>query len=291
MSSLPLRGSALITAALLVTGCSVSTNPDEAGLEYNAGLFSSTTFDNCVEPGNREYYGPGDEAFVYPAGQRTFPFSGSEDAFYPAATVVSNDDLELTVTGLATFSLNIECDVLQEFHERIGIKYDADTEEGWAKMLREYIGEPLHRALDDATKEYAWRDLYTSGETKAEWEKTVGELTADYIEEQGGGAFFCSPTFTGAEDEKCGAPQLTLQQPTPPEDVRNALTKAQKAIEETRAQEEENKRVDKELEAIEELVDVLGPEGYILYEAIKNGDIDVIPVPSDGSLNITPEEN
>ena len=58
-------------------------------------------------------------------------------------------------------------------------------------------------------------------------------------------------------------PQLTIQQPIPPEDVRQALTRAQTAIEETAAQEEENKRVEMELEAIKQLVDVLGPEGYI----------------------------
>lgn len=273
-------------AALALTACSANAGPDRAGLEYDAGAFSSTTFDSCIDPGNREYHGPGDETYLYPAGQRTFEFSGSDAAEMASSTVVSKDDLELTVTGLVTFSLNIECDQLQEFHERLGLKYTAYEDAGWIDLLRDYIGQPLNRALDDATKEYAWRDLYTSADAKAEWEQKVGDLTAAYIDEQGGGEFFCSPVYTG--EEECGTPQLTIQQPVPPADVRAALTKAQTAIEETAAQEEENKRVEMELEAIEQLVDVLGPEGYILYEAMRNGDIELMPVPQGGAVNITP---
>ncbi|KUP95748.1 SPFH domain-containing protein [Thermobifida cellulosilytica] len=282
----------IAATALLVLGlaaCSVSTGPDQVGLEYDAGAFSSTTFDNCIPAGHREYYGPGDLTFVYPGGQRTFTFGASESAEAPQATVVSNDDLELTVEGVVTFTLNPTCETLREWHERIGLKYAADTPQGWVDMLTTYIGQPLNRALDDASKEYSWRDLYTSADTKAEWEQKVGELLSKYIAEQsGGGDFFCSPNYTGAEDQECGTPQLTIQQPVPPEDVREALTRAQTAIEETAAQEEENKRVEMELEAIEQLVDVLGPEGYILYEALKSGSVEVVPVPQGGAVNITP---
>jgi hypothetical protein len=289
MTNRPRRtAAAAALLALGLTGCSVSTGPDQVALEYDAGAFSSTTFEACHGPGTREYHGPGDETFVYPAAQRPLEFSKADDAEMGAATVVSKDDLELTVTGLVTFSLNIDCDRLQEFHERLAIKYDATTEAGWVKLIRDYIGQPLNRALDDASKEYAWRDLYTSAETKAEWETKVGDLTAAYIAEQGGGDFFCSPTFTGAEDQECGTPQLTIQQPTPPEKVREALTLAQEAVEKTTAQEAENERVDKELEAIEALVDVLGPEGYILYQALKDGKVDFLPIPQGSGVNVTP---
>ncbi|MFD6097236.1 SPFH domain-containing protein [Nocardiopsis flavescens] len=274
-------------AALALTACSANAGPDQAGLEYNAGPFSSTTFDTCIQPGNREYHGPGDEAYLYPAGQRTFEFSGAEAAEMGASTVVSEDDLELTVTGLVTFSLNIDCDQLREFHERLGLKYTAYEDGGWVDLLRDYIGQPLNRALDDATKEYAWRDLYTSAEAKAEWEQKVGDLTAAYIDEQGGGEFFCSPVYTGGEDA-CGTPQLTIQQPTPPEEVRNALTLAQEAVEMTTAQEQENERVDKELEAIEALVEVLGPDGYILYQALKDGKVDFLPIPYGSDVDVAP---
>lgn len=277
--------------ALGLSACSVSTQPDEVALEYDAGAVSSTEFDSCVEPGNRQYYGPGDQAFTYPAGQRTFEFSGADSAQMGTATVVSSDDLELKVTGLVTYTLNIRCDDLRKFHEQLGLKYEAYEEEGWVELLRDYIGQPLGRALDDATKNYNWRDLYTDAEAKSEWEEEVGTLAALYINEQGGGDFFCGPSFEAAEDEDCTTPQLTLQQPVPPEDVRDALTAAQEAVELTTAQEEENKRVEAETEAIELLVDALGPEGAVLWEAMRRGDVELVPLPSGSGLNVEmPEE-
>ncbi|MEV6279805.1 SPFH domain-containing protein [Nocardia sp. NPDC051832] len=281
-------GVPLLVVVLAAAGCSTAPNPDEAGLEYDAGPFSATTFSNCIAPGNREYRGPGDQFFLYPAGQRTFEFAEGKDAEIPEATVVSKDDLELRVTGLVTFSLNTDCETLRQFHERIGIKYQAHDSDGWVQMLREYIGHPLNRAIDDATKAYNWRDLYTSAETKGAWEKAVGQLTAKYIAEQGGEAFFCSPVFVPGSGGDCGDPQLTIQQPVPPEPVRAALTDTQRAIEATRAQQEENIRVTTELEAIRRLVEVLGPNGYVLYQAIKDGKVQVVPVPNGVDVNISP---
>lgn len=274
-----------LAATTVLAGCSISTGPDQAGLLYDAGPFSSTTFDTCVDPGQREFHGPADHTYAYPAGQRTFTFSKADTADMGTATVVSSDDLELTVTGLVTFQLNVDCETLRQFHEDLGLKYKAHTDTGWSDLLLDYIGQPLNRALDDATKSYAWRDLYTSADAKAEWEVEVAERLSRYIKEQGGEDFFISPTYKGKG--KPGAPQLTLQQPTPPKEVRDALTAAQEAVEKTTAQEAENARVEAELEAIEDLVDVLGPEGYILYQALKDGKVDFLPVPTGGDLNVT----
>jgi hypothetical protein len=52
--------------ALSATACSVSVDPDEVGLECNAGGFSSTEFDQCVQSGTREYRGPGDQVVLQP---------------------------------------------------------------------------------------------------------------------------------------------------------------------------------------------------------------------------------
>ncbi|GAB3207343.1 SPFH domain-containing protein [Marinactinospora thermotolerans] len=277
-----------LLALVTVTGCSVSTGPDEIAVQYDSGPFSDTTFDACVQPGNRDYHGPGDQAYVYPAGQRTYRFTTAEDAESAPISIVSKDNLALEVTGIVTFSLNTECDTLQRFHERIGLKYGADEEDGWERMLYDYVGQPLDRAMDAAAKDYAWKDLYNNAELKQEWEEKVGEYAAQFIEEQSGGSFFCAPNYVPGEGQECGDLVLTLQQPQPPEDVRNALAAAQEAIERNEAQKAENARVATELEAIEDLVDVLGPEGYVLYKALENGDIEVIPVPAGGGVNITP---
>ncbi|GAB2838329.1 hypothetical protein GCM10022221_42180 [Actinocorallia aurea] len=274
---------ALVVGALVLSGCSASIAPDQKGLEYNAGPFSSTEFDNC---GNgRIWHGPADKVYAYPVGQRTYKFGGNGES--DALKVVSRDDLELTVEGVATFSLNDACDTLRKFHEEIGLKYEAYEEEGWSEMLRTYIGAPLDRALDEVSKKYAWQDLYSDPETKRKWETEVGTAVAAQVNATAGDNFFCAPTYTGSGD--CGAFLLTLQQPVPPDNVRNALAAAQQAIEDNNTQENRNKQIKTEIQALKELVKVLGPNGAVLYQAIKDGRISVVPVPQGGSLNITPK--
>jgi len=279
-----MKAAASAALALGLVGCSVSVDPDEVALEYNAGSFSSTTFDQCIDSGNREYYGPGDKVYVYPGGQRTFTFSGADDAEMSAETVVSKDGMEMKVSGNATFQLNPECGALQSFHELIGKKYEAHTTDGWRDMLVQYFGQPLRRALDDATTEFDAMDLYTQDEAKAAWEDRVGELFKDYVEEMGGGEYFISPVFAEG-DEEPGNPQFTIQRPVPREDVRDAMNEAHTIAQQIENTDTAAELAEKEAEAIAPLVELLGPDAYVVWEAIKSGEVDAI-VLGDGSATI-----
>ncbi|MFG3439893.1 SPFH domain-containing protein [Nonomuraea sp. NPDC047897] len=256
-------------AAALVTGCSITTpEPDQKGIVYDAGMFSDTTFQNCIEPGARDVSGWGDQGFVYPNGQRTFEFADKQGAESKPLSVVTKDNLEMTVAGVATFSLTTDCATLRRFHEQIGLKFKAYTDEGWNRLLGVYIGQPLDRAMDAAAKAYGWKDLFSNPAIKQEWEKSVATYAAQFIKEQGGAGFF-------------GGFSVTLQQPQPPQGVRDALASAQQAVEENTAQKAKNEKARTEMEAIKALVDVLGPEGTVMWQAIKDGRVQFVI--SDGS--------
>lgn len=278
---------ATIAAAVLATaGCSASLGPDESGVEYNGGAIQSVSFDNCVSPGHREYRGPGDHIYVYPAGQRSYEFSDNKDSQDSAPiSVVTKDNTEMTVTGVATFSLNTDCRTLRQFHEQIGLKYKAYTEDGWTKTLGTYLRQPLDRTMDQAAKQYTWKDLYSNPTIKQQWEQQVGQLIVDQVNNTAGGQFFCSPTFTGKGN--CGAFKLTLQQPQPPAGVRNALSAAQESLERAAAQKNENQRIDLEAEGLRKLTKILGPDAAVLYQAIKLGRVKVVPLPAGGSINVS----
>lgn len=277
---------ASLAAALLVTGCSVTIpEPDQKGIVYDAGTFSDTTFQNCVDPGVRDVSGWGDKGYVYPAGQRTFEFAAdpndpSGDRTKPGAeagplTMWTKDPLEMRVSGVVTFSLTGDCQTLRRFHEQIGLKYKADTDAGWDKLLSVYIGQPLDRALDAASKEFAWRDLtYVNPQAKQQWETKVAEYMGQFLREQGGTAFF----------EKFS---VTLQQPQPPLKVREAMAAVQQAQEENTAQKAKNEKARTELEAIKALKDVLGAQGAVMWQAVKDGRIQII-VSDSGQINVTP---
>lgn len=277
---LALAASAVLVAAVSASGCSVSVPPDRTGLEYNAGPLSSTEFDDCGD--GRIWHGPGDKVFTYPIGQRTYRFG--EDGDTDTMKVVSKDNLELTVEGVATFSLNGACKTLRKFHEEIGLKYEAYEDDGWAEMLGVYIGAPLDRALDQVSKKYKWIDLYSNPEVKKSWEEEVGTAVAAQVNATAGDNYFCSPAYT--DKGECGAFLLTLQQPTPPENVRTSLAAAQQAVQDDQTQTNRNKQIQTELKALRDLVKVLGPNGAILYQAIKDGWVKVVPVPAGGNINI-----
>ncbi len=287
---------AVVAAVLLgfgATGCTrVSTAPDEIVLHYAGGLFEPKKFERCILPSSgATYLGPGDTYYSYPFGQRTFDFTGSKDAESKPITVVSKDNVQMTVAGSATLTLNTDCETLRRFHERIGLKYGAyqqngKTSDGWTRMLNFYLKQPLDRALDAASQEFEWRALFNDPNTKQRWEARVGELARQFIKETAGDEYFCQPNYAGTGD--CGDIVLTIQKPEPPESLVEALAAEQAAKQQNLAQQQINAKVKTELESIKDLVKVLGPQGAVLWKAIQDGKVQVIPVPQGGNINITP---
>jgi len=292
------RGFALALIAVFLlgfaaAGCTrVSTAPDEVVLHYAGGLFEPKKFERCIMPSSgATYLGPGDTYYSYPFGQRTFDFTGSKDAESKPITVVSKDNVQMTVAGSATLTLNTDCETLRRFHERIGLKYGAylengRTSDGWTRMLNFYLKQPLDRALDAASQEFEWRALFNDPNTKQRWEERVGQLARQFIKETAGDEYFCQPNYAGHGD--CGDIVLTIQKPEPPKSLVDALAAEQAAKQQNRAQQQINAKVRTELESIRDLVKVLGPEGAVLWKAIQDGKVEVVPVPQGSNINITP---
>ncbi|MFY1636091.1 SPFH domain-containing protein [Solwaraspora sp. WMMB335] len=280
---------------LAVTGCTtISTESDQVALHYDAGAFSSTTYQECVTQNNRAWDGPGEKYYVYPAGQRTFDFTGVENSESPPFVVVSKDNQELTVSGGLTFHLDTSCDddggMLREFHEEIGLKFqpvmdgDGRTTDRWLEMLRFYIGHPLQRAMTTEAQKYDWLALYNDPATRAAFETAINEdLGAAVQATTGGRAYFLQ--FN-----------LTLQKPTPRQELVDGLAAVQVAITERRAVTEQNATVEEKLKQIRQLVEVLGPDAYVLYEVFQRcltdetakGCPTFVPVPAGGSVDLNP---
>lgn len=259
----------------------INTEPDQQGLWYKAGPFTSTHFDHCVKPGERQLFGGvADKTFVYPAGQRTFEYNNSGTADSASIVALTKDNVELTTDGVVRFSLTFDCDQLRNFHEQIGLKFNAEmdgnkTSDGWRDMLNVYLRASLQRAINEATQEFNWKELYNDVAVKAKWEEKVSELLPRFVKQGMDGEYFDNYS-------------MTIQKPTLPEDLQKALQDTQTAIEQNNAQKERNATIQTEAESISRLVSILGPEGYNVYQAIKDGRISVMPIPSGGSVNLTP---
>lgn len=211
-------------AVLALAGCGAlaQTTPDEVSLRYTGNdiTYEAEKFVKCYGPSESERGGLGDHVYTYPAGQRTYEFAtligpdgkpfqkpGTESS---AIQVTALGSIPLLVSGTVTFTPNftnadgsMNCPVLQLFHEKIGRKYgaflrgedDSTTEvvegaEGWSQMLATYVGNPVERALDDATLGYDAFALSTDPTTKASWEAAAVRGIPEIMKKQSGGEFF-----------------------------------------------------------------------------------------------------
>lgn len=261
--------------ALALTGCSiVSTDPAEQALRYSDPMFGAKEFEEHFGPSDYSMASPMHASYVYPAGQRIYAFlpEGGDTSIISPTT---KDGVTLQVAGTVRFALTDDPEELRQFHEKIGLRMNAYEDEGWREFLRVYLRAPIERALNDATQGREWSAIYTDPGVKGEWEREVADLLPRYVEQAIGGDYI-------------GGFQVTLQKPILPEDLENALKDAEVAAQQARAQEQRNDQVTSELDSIRELVAVLGPEGYNVYQAIKDGRIQVLPIPAGTDITVQP---
>jgi regulator of protease activity HflC (stomatin/prohibitin superfamily) len=175
---------------MFMTGCSsVSTAADQVALHYEGGSFSSKKFAGCVPNSKKDYAGPGDTFYTYPANQRFVDATGGDNSDFGAITVVSKDNVEMQIPVTLNFYLRTDCKTLREFHENVGNRFHAymdgdSTGDGWKNMLRVVVYQPMDTTLDRIAQQYPWRDLYNKPEVKAEIEKALNENIADIVKRQ-----------------------------------------------------------------------------------------------------------
>lgn len=270
--------SAVVVVALfalpLARPTTVSTGPDQVALHYKDGPLSSRKFADCIEPSRRVWDGPGDKHFAYPSSQTNFVFGENGDG--AAITFVTKDGIEMTVTGVANFLLNTDCDALHAFHDLIGNRYHAFMEDGertsgWRQMLSVYIARPLDTAIDRAGQKYDYTSLYTDPNVKAQWEADVVAGLPDLVNRQTDGEVSFFENFA-----------ITLQKPEPPQAIKDALVAQQEAVAKARAAEAEAAAKQRAAEAqiaveraeaakIKQRIAVLGIEGFLKQYAIDHG--------------------
>ncbi len=291
------RLTAVLTGVTIVTtaACSVA-DPDtsQAVLHYSGGLFSSQAFQDCIDPGVREVDGVSDFHYYYPQGQRTFVFSDAPGADAPPIRVATRNQTELIVRGAVTFTLNTDCrewtdadrrvwkgGVFQRFHDTIGRHKAAFSEDqggkpqpqGWKDVIVLYVGGPTEKAMDNAGLSHDWQMLYSDVATKIAWEQAVIEELPKLINAQAGGPHFI-------------VNNVQIQKPDVPPTLRSEIDANQAAL-----LRQNTANTDKS--AAENFPG--GIQGYLAYqqqlavnEAIKNGKVQVVPIPQGSPVIVSP---
>lgn len=280
-------GVGLTCVVLLVatSGCGLeSSETNEIGLVYSGGVIEDKEFKEFLPAGStNKSTGYGSKTYRYRIDQRSYRAdSKGNGADTAPAVVVSNDDQRLRVDYQLYFKLNQDEKILRKFHENIGVKTQAWTDDGWTQMLRDYFEPQIERSLEAAALGFNWRDLYASEESRVSYQNDAIGRIKTAITDVIGDDYFCGPAYTG-KGSPCGDFTMTVGKPEPVnEGLVAAIEAEQTNVAATQAQEQKNAQIRAELDAEKELVALYGSQGALLREAIRSGKVQTFIVdPND----------
>lgn len=269
-----------------------STKTAEIGLSYGGGLFEAKSFQRVVQPASGRFVnGWFDKLYRYPTTQRNYIISKVEGEGDRQSkdwiTSVSKDGIAIDFEIAVYFKLNT--DVIRQFHEQIGLKYGADGEEGWNKMLNDYVRQQIEETVQNESRRYSAEALYADQGTLDTLSKTIGPVVNKRILDKAGGNYFCNPDWTPGAN--CGDFTVTVKKADIANDEVKAAFGARRQSE-IAIETERNKvlQAREQARAIRLLNNELRRSGnsylYVLLEAIKSGKIDFWVLPEGNGLTI-----
>lgn len=185
-----------------------ATPVDMIGLHYTGGPFEGQRFVGIVEPGSgNRFLGLQDQLALLPVTQRDYTASDDEGADGPPIVAPARGGVDMKFDVGAYFTLNTTADVARRFYERVCIKFECDSDDGWNAMLKVNFRRPIEQAIQQSIRDYTVNELYagvpeggaaTDEEATAILERVQDQISADLKENINtvlGGDFFCGPTF------------------------------------------------------------------------------------------------
>lgn len=221
-----LKAGLLALVALLglgaLTACGEIAPPDQVGLWYTDGPSEDHKFDHCLIPGSRDEWSWNDTVYLLPNNLRTWNLAPSNgDSNQPLVVLAKPDanqqtGLEVNVWVQVNFMLNTWCgdnekdanSPLVQWWQKLGDRYDADTDAGWVRMLANTVVPALEKAKN-VLRVYT-ADQLVAGTVWAEAEGSFGTTFSDELERLAGGDFFCGPDFVRSSSN-CSPVQVSIK--------------------------------------------------------------------------------
>ena len=217
----------LVVVITLISGLATTfrkTPADQIALSYGGGPFEGNQFQKIVEPGSGLVFnGVYDKWYEYPVTQRNYIISRRDDEGDVAGNDVvvasTSDKVEADWEIAVYFKLNTS--IIRQFHETIGLKYQAWSSSGWARMLNDNFRNPIESALQVASRRFTAADLYSSTDAINAVQREIAADLKDRVASVLGAPYFCGPTYTRGTN--CPDFQVIVKKPTLPADVVQAF--------------------------------------------------------------------
>jgi hypothetical protein len=260
------------------------------GISYGGGPFESAHFQEIVKPGSGLFFnGWYDPLYLYPVDQQNYIISKSPrvGAVRGADSILAptSDRVPLTFQAAIYFKLNT--DLLQQFHEQLGLQYKAYTGKGWNNLLQDTFRQQVENAIQEQTRRYNVSQLYGNATNLVQLQDAVQTSLAQRLIAALGEPYFCSPGFKPGG--KCDPPTFIVKQidvPTPVVNAFQAVRTSAIQIQVLQNQVLQRQAEAQGIAALNKQLSIAG-ENYVLLKAIESGSIQfwVLP-PGTPGINI-----
>lgn len=275
-----------LIVGIIAVGGFEKTPRDHIGISYGGGPFEGASFQKIVQPGSGIFFnGLADKLYLYPATQRNYIIAANEGDVKGSIAATSKDQIVVGFEVAAYFRLNT--DKLQKFHENIGLKYEAWTEEGWDQMLAQEFRPQIEFAIQKEARLYDAKAIFSDQATLLQIQDEIGTRLKENITGVLGDEYFCGVTFTSGN---CTEFSFVLKNPSVPEALRTAYEANRSSEIAIQTKLNEVKQRQAEASAIRELQAALKASGsswaYVMLKAIESGHIQFWVLPQDSNVTI-----
>lgn len=198
----------VLTLGTGLTACTSVTAPDQVGLYYLEGSSDGYTFDHCTIPSKTDEFEWNNSIIYLPTGRQSWLIDDTDSADDKNLIVVSAapqegqpSGIQVKVSSQTGFVLNTFCGkdndggVVKSFWETIGRSNQADTPDGWRRMLGKTLIPSLQTMIRDVIRGYSADALVANRDgIQAKASEEIAARLAVEVNRMAGGQFFCGPT-------------------------------------------------------------------------------------------------